>query len=155
MPAPEDYNTRSLGDFIGHDFGASKPVALDQSRINSFAAITGDDQWIHVDVERATKESPFGGPIAHGFLTLSLLASSLGDAGCVPADARGVVNYGLDRVRFLAPVPAGAEVSFSFRLIAVEPKGPGRQLMRLTAEARIVGTDKTAVFADVLALVIG
>jgi acyl dehydratase len=92
--APEGYSTRTLRDFIGHDFGASAPIAVDQERINTFADVTGDHQWIHVDVERARKMSPFGGPVAHGFLTLALLAAAVGAAGVVPADAKGVVNYG-------------------------------------------------------------
>jgi acyl dehydratase len=155
MAAPEGYSIATLGEFVGHDFGASAPVKVGQDRIDGFADITGDDQWIHVDVERATKESPFGGPIAHGFLTLSLLAAAVSEAGCVPADAKGVLNYGLDKVRFLSPVPSGATVSCNFRLAGVEEKGQGRHLLRLEAEARIDGTETPAVVGEVLALVIG
>jgi acyl dehydratase len=154
MSAPAGYSTATLRDFVGHDFGASAPVTVGQPRIDGFAAVTGDEQWIHVDVERARAESPFGGPVAHGFLTLSLLAAAITEAGVVPADAKGVVNYGLDKIRFLAPVPAGARVACGFRLAGVEDKGAGRQLLRLEAEARIEGTAKPAVVGEVLALVV-
>lgn len=155
MPAPEGYSTAKLKEFVDHDFGASAPIPIGQDRIGAFADVTGDHQWIHVDVERAKAESPFGGPVAHGFLTLSLLAGGVADAGVVPDDAKGVINYGLEKIRFLAPVPSGAEVTCHFRLASVEDKGPGRQLLRLAAEARIIGTDKVAVAGEVLALVIG
>lgn len=154
MAAPEGYSAATLGNFTGHDFGATAPVIVDQDRINGFAGVTGDDQWIHVDVERAKKESPFGGPVAHGFLTLSLLAAAVSEAGCVPPDAKGVVNYGLEKVRFLSPVPSGAPVVCSFTLIAAEEKGAGRTLLRLGAEARVAGGEKPAVICEVLAMVI-
>ena len=95
-----------------------------QPRIDGFAEVTGDHQWIHVDVERARDEAPFGGPVAHGFLTLSLLAAAISEAGVVPADAKGVINYGLDKVRFLAPVPAGAEVACGFRSPGSRTRAP-------------------------------
>ena len=78
-----------------------------------FAACTGDRQWIHVDVERAKRESPFGGPIAHGYLTLSLVAAMVMELGVIPPDAATGLNYGLDKVRFIAPVKAGARVRMS------------------------------------------
>ena len=155
MPAPAGYSTATLRDFVGHDFGASAPVTVGQPRIDGFAEVTGDHQWIHVDVERARAESPFGGPVAHGFLTLSLLATAILEAGIVPADAKGVINYGLDKVRFLTPVPAGAQVACGFRLAEVEDKGAGRQLLRLEAAARVEGADKPAIVGEVLALVVG
>jgi acyl dehydratase len=155
MPAPEGYCVRTLKDFVGHDFGASAPIAVDQKSINAFADVTGDHQWIHVDVEKAKKMSPFGGPVAHGFLVLSLLAGAVGSAGVVPADAKGVINYGVDKVRFIAPVPAGARVTASFKLEEVEDKGPKGQLLRVSAVLNIEGSDKPAVVGEVLALVIG
>jgi acyl dehydratase len=154
MAAPEGYSTRTLRDFIGHDFGASAPIAVDQERINTFADVTGDHQWIHVDVERARKMSPFGGPVAHGFLTLALLATAVGAAGVVPADAKGVINYGVDKIRFIAPVPAGARVSASFKLAEVEDKGPKGQLLRIDAVMNVEGSDKPAIVGELLALVI-
>jgi acyl dehydratase len=155
MPAPAGYSTATLRDYVGHDFGISAPVMVGQPRIDGFAAVTGDNQWIHVDVERARVESPFGGPVAHGFLTLSLLAAAISEVGVVPSDAKGVINYGLDKVRFLAPVPAGAEVAGCFRLAGVEDKGAGRQLLRLEAAVRIEGADKPAIVGEMLVLVVG
>jgi acyl dehydratase len=90
----------------------SEWLEVDQSRINRFADATNDHQWIHVDEERARRESPFGGPIAHGFLTLSLVPMWL--AQCVPLEQRMGVNYGLNKVRFVSPVPAGARLRATF-----------------------------------------
>jgi long-chain acyl-CoA synthetase len=155
LAAPAGYSTATLRDYVGHDFGTSAPVMVGQPRIDGFAEVTGDHQWIHVDVERARVESPFGGPVAHGFLTLSLLAAAISEVGVVPSDAKGVINYGLDKVRFLAPVPAGAEVACCFRLAGVEDKGAGRQLLRLEAAVRIEGADKPAIVGEMLVLVVG
>jgi acyl dehydratase len=155
MPAPQGYSTRVLRDFVGHDFNASVPINVDQECINLFADVTGDHQWIHVDVAKAEAESPFGGPVAHGFLTLSLLAAAVGSAGIVPVDAKGAINYGLDKIRFIAPVPAGTRVVASFRLTEVEDKGPKGQLLRLAAALNIEGSDKPALVGDLLVLVMG
>lgn len=155
MTAPNGYSTRTLKDFIGHDFGASASIVVDQQMINGFAEVTGDRQWIHVDIDRARAESPFGGPIAHGFLTLSLLAAEVQNAGIVPTDAAGAINYGLDKIRFIAPVPAGASVSASFKLVSVEEKGPKNQLLRLEATLNVEGSGKPAIVGEVLAMVMG
>lgn len=91
---------------LGQEIGISDWMLIDQERVNGFAQVTGDQQWIHVDVERARRESPFGGPIAHGYLTVSLLAKFAGE--CIAVDGiRLAVNYGLNRVRFAAPVKVG------------------------------------------------
>jgi acyl dehydratase len=155
MSAPEGYSVRTLKDFIGHDFGTSSPIKVDQNRINTFADITGDHQWIHVDVAKAKEHSPSGGPVAHGFLTLSLTAAAIGSAGVVPADAQGVINYGLERVRFLAPVLAGASVTASFRLAGVEDKSEKRQIIRIEMVVSVEGSDKPAIVGEVLAMVVG
>lgn len=155
MSAPNGYSVRTLRDFVGHEFGGSSTVLVSQDKINAFADTTGDHQWIHVDVERARTESPFGGPIAHGFLTLSFLAAAVLESGIVPTDAKGAINYGLDNIRFIAPVPAGARVTASFKLASVEDKGPKGQLLRLAAVLNVEGTDKPAVAGDVLVLVMG
>lgn len=155
MTAPNGYGIGTLKDFIGHDFGASNPISVDQGMINSFADITGDNQWIHVDIERAKAQSPFGGPIAHGFLTLSLLASTVIESGAIPADAAGAINYGLDKVRFIAPVPAGAQVTARFKLIDVEDKGPKGKLLRLESTLNVEGSEKPAILGELLALVMG
>lgn len=155
MPAPKGYSVRTLKDFVGHDFGASEPIHVDQIRINTFADVTGDHQWIHVDVAKAKKHSPFGGPVAHGFLTLSLMAAAVSSAGVVPPDAQGVVNYGVEKVRFLAPVLSGGTVRAHFKLSEVEPKGDDRQLLRVEASVSIEGSDKPALVGELLAMVIG
>ncbi len=155
MAAPAGYSTRTLRDFIGQEFESAAPIAVGQDRINLFADVTGDHQWIHVDVERAKAQSPFGGPVAHGFLTLSLLAAAVASAGVVPEDAKGVINYGVDRVRFIGPVPAGGKVVARFTLRDVEDKGEGGQLLRVAAALSTEGSDRPAVVGDVLALVLG
>lgn len=155
MSAPKGYSVRTLKDFVGHDFGASEPMNVDQIRINTFADVTGDHQWIHVDVAKAKKHSPFGGPVAHGYLTLSLMAAAVASAGVVPPDAQGVLNYGLEKIRFLAPVPSGGTVRAHFKLLAVEAKGDDRQLLRVEASVSIDGSDKPALVGELLAMVIG
>lgn len=155
MAAPKGYSVRTLKDFIGHDFGASAPIKVDQIRINNFADVTGDHQWIHVDVEKARKHSPFGGPVAHGFLTLSLVAAATQTSGVIPADAQGAINYGLESVRFLAPVPADASVSARFKLKSVEDRGDKRQLIRIEAQVEVVGQDKPVLVGKFLAMVFG
>ncbi|WP_372574715.1 MaoC family dehydratase [Ruegeria jejuensis] len=155
MTAPANYSTQTLADAVGHDFGLSDPIEITQEMINSFADVTGDHQWIHVDVEKATKFGPFGGPIAHGFLTLSLLAAATESSGVVPSNAKAVLNYGSGKVRFLAPVPAGSSVQSRFKLVGVEDKGDGKQLMKMEATLQAVGSDTPAVVAELLAMVIG
>src|SRR3954449_2343787 len=100
---------------VGEHLGYSDWHEITQERVNQFAEATGDHQWIHVDVERA-KAGPFGGTIAHGFLTLSLLPAFLATAFRIE-DVRSGLNYGLDKVRFIAPVPVGSRVRASFRLV--------------------------------------
>jgi len=103
-------------------------------------------------VERATKESPFGGPIAHGYLTLSLAASLSIDAGVIPSDAAAALNYGLDKVRFIAPVKAGARVRNRVVLVAVDDKGEGRRLLTLRNTIEIDGEERPALIAESLAM---
>ena len=104
------YSMANAALFAGRELGASEWVALDQDRIDAFATCTGDRQWIHVDVERAKRDGPFGGPIAHGYLTLSLVAAMIMELGVVPPDAATGLNYGLDKVRFITPVRVGSRV---------------------------------------------
>src|SRR5262245_24550679 len=120
-----DYRMATAAQFVGRELGASDWVVVDQDRIDQFAACTGDRQWIHVDVDRATRESPFGGPIAHGYLTLSLVAAMVMELGVVPPDAATGLNYGLDKVRFIAPVKAGARVRTRATLTSAEPHRAG------------------------------
>lgn len=111
----------AIRDFIGQDLGRSHWVTVDQSMIDQFAACTGDRQWIHVDADRASKESAAGGTIAHGFLSLSLIAPLGMDLGLAPVDASAVINYGLDKVRFLRPVKSGNRVRLQLSMTSVEP----------------------------------
>src|ERR1700746_3420867 len=121
-----DLTLAGLGEKIGQELGVSDWVAIDQARIDTFASCTGDNQWIHVDVERAKRESPFGGPVAHGYLTLSMVASLAMQVGVIPKDAAAGLNYGIEKVRFLAPVPAGRRVRLRVVLAGVDARGGGQ-----------------------------
>lgn len=149
---PETYGLGNLTGHVGRVFGPGTPVLVDQAKIDSFAEATGDRQWIHVDPERARREGPFGGPIAHGYLTLSLLAAMQMELGIYPADAAGVMNYGLNRVRFLAPVPAGSRVVLVSTLLGVEEKPGRRWLLRVENEIRLADGGPV-VMAETLGLV--
>jgi acyl dehydratase len=149
------YSMGSAPQFVGRELGASEWVAVDQDRIDAFAACTGDRQWIHVDVARARRESPFGAPIAHGYLTLSLVAAMVMELGIIPSDAATGLNYGLDKVRFIAPVKAGMRVRTRANLVAVEPQRGGRMLLRLNCTLQIEGESKPALVAELLCLLIG
>jgi len=139
MAAPANHSVANLHQHVGHDFGLSEPLVIEQSRIDQFAQCTGDHQWIHVDVDRARRQGPFGGTIAHGLLSLSLIPAVQYALGVYPADAGNILNYGFDKVRFLAPVPAGKAIVVRVELAGVEAKGPGRHL---------VCTKNTAYLAD-------
>lgn len=147
-----NYSMGTLGDFVGRELGVSDWVVVDQARIDAFAQCTGDRQWIHVDVERAKRESPFGGTIAHGYLSLSLLGSLAMEIGVVPRDASAGVNYGLDKVRFMTPVKAGARVRNRITLMSAESKGSGRTLIKMLNELQIEGEDKPALIGETLAM---
>jgi acyl dehydratase len=154
MSFPSNYSVATLKNHIGHDIGISAAVRLDQSRIDRFAECTGDDQWIHVDVERARTQSPLGGTIAHGLLTLALVPAAHYALGVYPADANNVLNYGFDNVRFLGPVPAGTALQLRVELAEVEDKGKGRTLVRCRNTAFAEGTpERPLMVADSLALV--
>src|SRR5690348_14522188 len=131
------YSMATAAQFAGRELGVSEWVAVDQDRIDRFAACTGDRQWIHVDVERARRESPFGGPIAHGYLTLSLVAAMSMELGVIPPDAATGLNYGLDKVRFIAPVKAGARVRSHVSLLSAEPQPGDRLLLKLQCTLEI------------------
>jgi len=148
------YTMSALPRFVGLELGASDWVAIDQERIDRFAECTGDRQWIHVDVERARRESPFGGPVAHGYLSLSLVAPQAIGLGIIPPDAAAGLNYGLDRVRFLAPVKAGARVRTRVSLSSMEVQEGGRTLLKLNCTLDIEGEPKPALVAEMLCMLI-
>ena len=147
------FTCAELPDQVGRVF-RSAPVQIGQGRVDLFAQATDDHQWIHQDSDETRAESPFGGPIAHGFLTLSLLGSEVHKAGAVPVDASSALNYGLNRVRFLAPVPAGAALEGAFRLSAVEERGAGRMLVTYDCTLTEAGAEKPALVAEFLVLVL-
>jgi acyl dehydratase len=131
---------------IGEEVGVSGWLTVDQSRIDAFANVTEDRQFIHTDPQAAA-QTPFGGTIAHGFLTLSLLSRMGAEAMLLPDGMKMAVNYGLERVRFLAPVGAGKHVRGRFVLDSVEEKAPGQILMRHLVTVEIEGGDKPALTA--------
>ena len=143
-----------MKDRQGSELGVSDWMLVDQQRIDEFADCTGDRQWIHVDVERAKRESPFGGPVAHGYLTLSLIGPLSLNVGVVPSDAAAGFNYGLDKVRFLAPVPAGGRVRLRVVLENVEEKNNGQLLVRTKNTVEIENNDKPALIAETMALLV-
>ena len=136
---------------VGSEIGVSSWLSMDQSRIEEFADATEDRQFIHVDPEGAAK-TPFGGTIAHGFLTLSLLSRMAAEAMLVPENTKMAINYGLDRVRFLSPVKSGRRVRGRFTLDSIEEKAPGQWLLRHTVTVEIEGEDKPALTAVWLGL---
>lgn len=142
-----------MTSLAGTELGVSSWVSVDQSMIDGFAELTGDRQWIHVDVSRARREAPGGSTIAHGFLTLSLIATLGYELDMLPADAVSF-NYGLDRLRFVHPVRAGQRVRLSARNVGVEEKGPGRLLVRNAITVEIEGEDKPALAAQTLTLLV-
>jgi acyl dehydratase len=150
-----NYTATTAPQFVGRELGVSDWVTVGQDRIDQFAACTGDRQWIHVDVERARQESPFGGPIAHGYLSLSLVAAMVMQLGAIPPDAATALNYGLDKVRFVAPVKAGARVRMRARLVSAEPQNGGRMLLKLQSTLEIEGEARPALIAEVLCMLIG
>ena len=150
----ERYDINTLEQFVGQELGVSDWLTVDQERINDFADCTGDHQWIHVDIERAQRESPLGSTIAHGYLTLALLSAMLMELGVVPAGVSRALNYGLDRVRFMAPVKAGARIRTRVVLMAVDPLGKGRQLLKTQNTVEIEGEIKPALIAETLALLL-
>jgi len=148
------YSLSTITNFVGQELGVSAWMTIDQERINQFADFTGDHQWIHVDVERARRESPSGSTIAHGFLTLSLAASLQYEIGIIPAGVSEALNYGLERVRFLAPVKAGARIRDRVVLLAVETRGKGQLLLKTRNTIEIEGESRPALIAETLSLLL-
>ncbi len=143
--------TAELPSLIGTEIGVSRWFVVDQAKIDAFADTTEDWQFIHLNPELA-KQTPFGGTIAHGFLTLSL-ASAMSYDAVKPLD--GVVmgvNYGFDKLRFLAPVPAGSRIRGRFKLLSAEDKGGGRWLIKHELTVEIEGGDKPALIAEWLGM---
>ncbi|MBW3664388.1 MAG: MaoC family dehydratase [Actinobacteria bacterium] len=136
---------------IGAEIGTSDWVQIDQDRIDAFADVTNDHQFIHVDPE-AAKQTPFGGTIAHGYLTLSLLPHFMSQATLLPEGLVMAMNYGSDKVRFLAPVKVGSRVRGRVTLLDVKEKASGQMLIKNEVTVEIEGEDKPALIAEVLSL---
>ena len=146
IAAIQKHISEEFGEF-GDEFEVSQEV------INKFADATGDHQWIHLDVERCKKESPFGTTIAHGFLTLSLLPmmSGLAKAPYAIVGFANAVNYGSDKLRFLSPVPAGSKIYSHSRLVSVEAGKKGTRVEQETA-IHVVGNDRPALVCNMISL---
>lgn len=140
-----------LKDYIGKELGRSAWLNIDQERINQFAECTGDHQFIHVDPEKA-KLTPFGGTIAHGFLSLSLAPKLMEGIMLMPQGLKMAVNYGLDSVRFIQPVKVNSNVRLVLTLIDATEKNPGQWLLKAKAELEIEGSPKPAYIAEMLTL---
>src|SRR6266571_7497418 len=148
------YSLSTIKNFVGEELGVTAWMTIDQERINQYADFTGDHQWIHVDVERARRESPFGSTIAHGYLTLSLAASWQYELGIIPAGVSEALNYGLDRVRFLTPVKVGKRIRDRVVLLAAEQQDKGRLLLKTRNTIEIEGETKPALIAETLTLLL-
>ncbi|MBU2166107.1 MAG: MaoC family dehydratase [Alphaproteobacteria bacterium] len=143
--------TSELQSLVGQQVGISRWFEVSQARIDAFADCTEDRQFIHVDPE-AAQTTPFGGTIAHGFLTLSLASAMSYDAVAPLEGAVMGINYGFDRLRFLAPVRAGSRVRGRFRLLSAEDRGAGRWLLKHEITVEIEGDDKPALIAEWLGM---
>ncbi len=143
---------KALQAKVSEEFGPfGEPVAVTQDMIDKFAELTGDHQWIHVDVERAKRESPFKQTIAHGFLTLSLLPRLRSAASYKIVGYGNATNYGADKLRFVSPVPAGSQVHARSRLVAAEAKPKGTQVTQEIA-VHVVGNERPALLYTMLVL---
>lgn len=145
--------SNGLVDMAGTDLGASEWFTIDQDRVNEFAEVTLDHQFIHVDPSAAAA-TPFGGTIVHGFLTMSLLVHLAGQVILRPDDMVMGLNYGFNKLRFLAPVPVGSEVRAHVKLADAVEKDPSRYLLTYDVTIEIRGQDKPALVAEWLNMVI-
>jgi acyl dehydratase len=141
-----------LRALIGQELGVSGWILVDQEKIDQFAECTGDRQWIHVDIERTRKESPFRKPIAHGYLTLALVTAMAIEIDAVPENTQAAFIHGLDAVRFIAPVVSGARVRMRSTLLSMEDVGPGQYLVRTANTVEVEGDARPALTAEVLVM---
>jgi acyl dehydratase len=147
MPTLVLKSLQSLKDHLGREIATTDWLVVTQERISNFAEATGDRQWIHVDPERAQRESPYRSTIAHGFLTLSLISHFMTEAIQLPAEVRQTINYGLNRVRFPAPVRAGEKIRARVRLQSCKERADSVEaVFDITIEAE--GGDKPCCVAE-------
>lgn len=151
MATPRSVSYDDLESLAGEHVGTSDWHTIDQDRVNLFADATGDHQWIHVDVERATQV--LGGPIAHGYLTLSLLPMLSGEVLNVSGVTRGI-NYGSDKVRFTNMVPVGSKVRLSQKCKSIQPKAGGKQMV-MESTIEIEGQERPACVAEAISILYG
>ncbi len=149
---PQPMNACELPSLIGKELGISSWFTLDQDRINKFATCTDDQQWIHINVERARKTGPFGATIAHGFLTLSMLAPTATEVW-IEALKTTTLNYGFERVRFINPVKAGARIRNRIKLLSVDER-PNGTLVTTENTIEIDGEEEPALVATALTMVL-
>ena len=138
---------KTLRQKIGQEIGRSNWILIDQAMIDGFADVTGDHYFIHVDPNRASTETPFGGTIAHGFLTLSLLSKMAYDALPKIDGSTLGLNYGFDKIRFLSPVPEGSRIRARFCLVALDEEKPGEVTLTYDVKIEIDGQEKLALAA--------
>ena len=151
---PETLHISELRDRVGQEVGVSRWIEVTQEVIDGFAEVTQDRQFIHVDPKRAAAETPFGGTIAHGFLTLSLLSACAYDAlPQIEGRAMGI-NYGFDKIRFLTPVRSGSRVRARFTLAGVQMRSPTEALIRYGVMVEIEGAQRPALAADWLTMAV-
>ena len=148
------YCVTELTKLIGKELGVSPWMVLNQDRIDRFAKLTEDEQFIHVDPERAVNETTFGGTIAHGFLTLSMLVKMASEAQPKIEGVNVLINYGFDKVRFISPVRAGAEIRSRFVLNEITYRSKNQILTKWDITVEIKGSDKPAIRANWLNLLI-
>lgn len=139
-----------LKAMIGREIGVSDWFPISQDRINDFADISEDWQFIHVDPERASM-TPLGGTVAHGFLVLSLLSAMAAEVLHMPQSVAMMINYGFDKLRFLSPVPAGAEIRARFTLLEADERKPGEITLKYAVQMELKGSERPALAAEWLA----
>jgi acyl dehydratase len=154
LNADSTLTVATLSQLVGQTFVAADWTLIDQARVDAFAACTGDHQFIHVDADRVRRDTAFPGTIAHGFLLLSLAANHRQQILPPVTDVALVLNYGLDRLRFIQPVAVGSRVRYRTLVLAAEPRGDGRVLLRQEATLEMEGQEKPALVAELLALYI-
>jgi len=140
-----------LSDYVDQPMEPTDWVLIDQDRINGFADVTMDHQFIHVDTEKAAR-TPFGSTIAHGYLTMSLISHFLGQCAVGPANSVMAINYGSDKVRFLQPVKVNSEIRAQATLLEVSTKAPGQLLTKTRISIEIKGEETPAMVAEILSL---
>ncbi|PIP80675.1 MAG: nodulation protein NodN [Gammaproteobacteria bacterium CG22_combo_CG10-13_8_21_14_all_40_8] len=148
------YTVEELTQLVGQKIAQSDWMLLDQERIQEFGHCTDDQQWIHMDPERAKIESPFGGTIAHGFLTLSLLSPIHLKADYLPTEATQIINYGLDKVRFMTPVQSGKRVRGTVELLEFRPRARNRYMITTHNSIEIEGEKRPALTAELTMILV-